>query len=106
MFHVVDEDLLDKSIDYLKGSKSYNIVRGTYSLFNHQNMKSKYPIIVNIIINLAITGGHLEKSEANLILAIVNHTKQVYISAITSSSKARGRCYTVYCLLSTVDVNC
>ena len=24
----------------------------------------------------------------------------------TSSGKARGRCYTVYCLLSTVDVDC
>ena len=65
----------------------YNIVRGTDNLHNHQNMKSKYPIIVNIIINLANNSGHLEKSEANLILAIVNHTKQVYNSAIKKKLK-------------------
>ena len=49
-------------------------------------MKSKYPIIANIIINLANNSGHLEKPEAELILAIVNHTKQVYNSAIKRNS--------------------
>ena len=82
IFQVVDEDLLDTLISYLKGSKSDNFVRGTDNLHIHQNMKSKYPIIANIIINLANNSGHLEKPEAELILAIVNHTKQVYNSAL------------------------
>ena len=39
-----------------------------------------------------------------LIIEILVHLRAK--RQLTSSGKARGRCYTVYCLLSTVDVNC
>ena len=81
MFHVIDEDLLSRLIKYLKGSESDNFVRGTDNLEFHQHMKSKYPIVTNIILSIANESGHLNKPEAELILAIVNHTLHIYNQA-------------------------
>ena len=81
MFQVIDEDLLSRLIKYLKDSESDNFVRGTDNLEFHQNMKSKYPIVTNIILSIASESGHLNKPEAELILAIVNHTLHIYNQA-------------------------
>ena len=81
MFQVVNKTLLHSLGLYLRGSEENNFVRGTNNLNMLTEMRQHYPVMTNIIFDLADSNGHLKKPIAIFLLSLVNHTLSVYDSA-------------------------
>ena len=79
-FQVVDLDLLNSLKQYLQRSPNYNFIQAQSkkNLKLHIEMKSKYPTITNILINLARKTGEIDKAVADLLLSVIKHTESVF----------------------------
>lgn len=67
---------------YLQGNQNYNFIQANskITLDLHTEMKAKYPIITNILINLARKTGNIDKAVADLLISVVKHTESVFKS--------------------------
>ena len=77
IFQVVDEYLLGDLVKYLKNTEEFNFVKGVGNVNMHQKMRSQYPVVTDIIVNLANEDGFLAKPLSKFLLAIINHTLAV-----------------------------
>lgn len=85
IFQIIDEQLLGDLVRYLKRNAEFNFVKGVCNIDMHQKMRSQYPVMTDIIVNLANEDGFLSKPLSKFSLAIVNHTLSVLNSSVGRS---------------------
>ena len=60
-------------------------MKGVCNIGMHQKMRSQYPVMTDIFVNLANEDGFLSKPLSKFSLAIVNHTLSVLNSSVGRS---------------------
>ena len=61
LLQVIDKPLIEQLIKYLKGVPGYNFVKGTENLEILMKLRTSYPVLTEIILNLADGDGQLER---------------------------------------------
>ena len=78
IFQIIDEPLFEEFRRYLQGDKKRNFVRGINAVHLQNEMRHAYPTITNIVMGLAKENGMFPPHIAHFILAVLDHTLNVY----------------------------
>ena len=62
LIQVVDKPLLTLVMRFLRGEQKYNFIIGTTNIALHEQLRSEYPVLIQIIRSLANEEGMIEKS--------------------------------------------
>jgi len=81
LIQVVDKPLLTLVMRFLRGEQKYNFIIGTTNIALHEQLRSEYPVLIQIIRSLANEEGMIEKSLRNFLLALLQHILAQYDSA-------------------------
>ena len=82
LLQVIQKPLIEQLIKYLKGVPGFNFVKGTENLEILMKLKTSYPVLTDIILDLADGDGQLERPLSSFLLSLVQHILHVYDSAL------------------------